>query len=240
MIKNISIVVFVVLFFNACSFKDSLLVTNKNYKYGLYSVNNQEFIIKPIFQKLYFIDSLKADNKKIEHKNYFNLHWIHNNIPKEYLVYEYNNLYGVVANNKKFIFRPIFKNISKFYNSVAVVQENELFGYINKDLNLIQKPIFKDARDFLSKVSFVQSMTNDKYACIDLNMNLLTKFIYDEVYSFSSDFARFKKDNKWGFLDKNCNEVVKAKYDFAYDFLDNKAKVVDNEKIYFLNKDDLK
>jgi hypothetical protein len=219
--KSLIISIFISIFFLACSSNDNLIITSKNEKYGVFSSKENKFIIKPIFNQLSFIDGINANNTN------------------EYLLYEYNNYFGIISLDKV-IFKPVFKKVSKFYNKLAVVQENDKFGYIDENLNLVQKPIFKDARDFLFDVSFVQSFSNNKYACIDKNMNLITDFSYDEIYSFSNGFVRFKKDNKWGFLNRKCEEVVLAKYDFVYDFIDGVAKVIDGEKIYFLKQDNLK
>ncbi len=175
--RSLIISIFISIFFLACSSKDNLIITSKNEKYGVFSSKENKFIIKPIFNQLSFIDGINTNNVN------------------EYLLYEYNNYFGIISLDKV-IFKPVFKKVSKFYNKFAVVQENEKFGYIDEKLNLVQKPIFKDARDFLFDVSFVQSFSNNKYACIDKNMNLITGFSYDEIYSFSNGFVRFKKGNK--------------------------------------------
>ncbi|RXJ98620.1 hypothetical protein CRU98_09625 [Arcobacter sp. CECT 8986] len=231
---------FAVLAFVGCTSNESLQIVNQNEKFGLYNVNTKKNQIPVMYDDLTLMKNYNSRNEQFSSKNVLNLHWIHNRDTKEYFIYEYKNLYGIISEDNKIIFEPIFSEISDFYQGVAVVKENDKYGYINKDFELIQKPLYSDARDFVDEISFVKSFINNKYACINPDMKLLSGFDYDKVFDFSEGLARVLKDNKWGFINKDCKEVIAPKFDFASDFIEGKAKVIESEKTYFIDKNNIK
>ncbi|RXJ93315.1 hypothetical protein CRV00_11720 [Malaciobacter molluscorum] len=239
-LKVIIIELFIIFLFVGCTANNSLQIVNQNNKFGLYNVDTNKTQIPTIYDDLILMKNYNSKNEQFSSKNVFNLHWVHSRDTKEYYIYEYKELYGIISEDNKLIFEPIFSEISDFYQGVAVVKENDKYGYINKKFELIQKPTYSDARDFIEKISFVKSFINNKYACINPNMKLLSDFIYDKVFDFSEGLARVLKDNKWGFINIECKEVIPAKFDFASDFIGGKAKILDGNKSYFIDKNNIK
>jgi len=236
MFKKVLITTFLtVLFFCGCSTKEEVTIVNEKGKYGALA-NNNEVIIKPIYDELSTFDDRKNKNIKTDHPHVLNLHWLHNYYGDDYAIVEYKGKHGVVNKNNEMLVKPIYDSVTKLFNGFSIIKLDGKFGYLNDKFEVVQKPIFRSVREFLGNVAFVQSNANGKWGCITKEMDLKINDEYDEIYNLHNGFARTVKDGKWGYINDTCKVVVEPRYEYAYDFSKGYAKVVVNAQVAYINK----
>ncbi len=237
MLKNILLTALLsLLFLTGCSTKEELAIINEKDKYGV-SKNDDEIIIKPIYDELSNFDDRKNKNTKMGHPHIVNLHWLHNYYGNEYTIVKYRDKYGVVTKDNEMVVKPIYDSITKLFNGFFIIKLDDKYGYMNDEFEVVQKPIFKNVREFPSGVTFVQSNTNGKWGCLTKDMELKINGVYDEIYNLYNGFARVVKSGRWGYLDDSCNVVVETEYDYVYDFSEEYAKVIKYGQIKYINSE---
>lgn len=217
-----------------CSTKENsqYKVINSASKDGLLK-DDGNVVVKPIYDR---IDKFNDENKRYTHPNFVNLHWLHNDNGNEFAIVKYNNKFGVINKESKLLIKPIYDNISSFFNGFARITENGKVGLINEKFEIVLKPIYESVEEFYNDVAYVKS-TSGLFGCIDKNMNLKIKPIFDRIYLEQNGFARILKDSKWGFIDNKCNIVAKPIYDYVNNFSNEIAKIEYNGKTGYLNTD---
>lgn len=224
-----------IVFFAGCSSKKKIEIFDEKSKYGVLEDNN-DVIIKPIYDEMSNFDARENKNSKTDHPNILNFHWLHNYYGDDYAIVEYKSKYGVVNKKNEMVVKPIYDSITKLFNGYSIIKLDDKYGYMNNNFEVVQKPIFKYAREFYGNVTFVQSNANSKWGCITKDMNLIINDEYDEVYNLYNGFARIVKDGKWGFINDKCEVLIKPTYEYAYDFSNEYAEVRNNGKVLYVDE----
>jgi len=232
MIKNlIFLSIFLVLLAGCTSVKqNSYTVVTQQLQEGVL-LDNGYVIVKPQYDRIY---NFNDENEKYKHPHMLNLHWLHDGGGNEFAVIKRNNKYGVINKDATMLLKPIYDNISSFFNGFARIEQNGKVGLVNDKFEIVLKPKYESVEEFYNDVSYIKS-TSGLVGCIDKNMKLKIKPQFDRIYLPVNNYAKVRKNKKWGFVDKDCNIVVQPIYEYVYNFSNNISKVIHNGKISYLN-----
>lgn len=190
-------------------------------------------VVKPIYKQVLRFDG--SDNF-INHPNFVNLHWIHNQSNQAYaMVKDINNKFGVINQKGELLLKPIYDSITYFFDGFMRIQIGNHYGLVDESFNIVLKPQYDMINEFTESIAIIKN--NGKYGCINKDMIIKIKPTYDKIYFQQEEFLRTTLDNKWGYLDDKCNVLVKPIFEYAYDFSNGIAKVILHNKVGYLNSD---
>ena len=130
---------------------------------------------------------------------------------------------GFINEAGKWQIKPIFDEVTGFYNGLAAVKSGKYWGYINNRGDYVIPPKFDEASPFYNKYfSLVTKAQNDSY--INRKGELLFKSSQDLVI-FYENLAAFKMGGMFGFIDKNYQWEIFPEYDQVWPFRNGVAKV---------------
>lgn len=231
MIKTLFLLGIVLLFLSGCTTKNSEYYTiiKEASKEGLLK-NSGEVVVKPTYDKI----KLSHENRKYDHPHLINLHWLHDDEGREFAMVKYNNKYGVINKESKFLLKPLYDHISSFFNGFARITLEGKVGLINEKFEVVLKPKYETIEEFYNDVAFVKS-TSGLFGCIDKKMNLRIKPIFEKIYLEYNNHSKILQNGKWGFIDGQCKIIAKPIYEYVQDFSRGFAKIKSNGKVGYLN-----
>lgn len=222
-----------VLLLTGCNQKQKqVTIVQEGNKKGL--VNESGYVVvKPIYKQVFSFDG--SDNA-INHPNFLNLHWIHNQANQAYsIVQNTNNKFGVINQEGDLLLKPIYDSISYFFDGFMRIQVGDKYGLVDEDFKIVLKPIYDEVSEFTNNIALIKN--HNKYGCINRDMEVKIKPSYDKIYFQQEEFLRTTLNDKWGYLDNQCNVVAKPIFDYAYDFSNKIAKVIIHNKVGYINSD---
>ena len=227
----ISLISFII--FSGCGSKTSNYTIVKDGEKEGVLLDNSKVSIKPIFTH---IKRFEGNEEKYYHPNYINFHWICDEKGNEFaIVQDTNKKFGIIDKNANLLLKPIYDEISSFYNGYAKIRLKDKFGLIDSKFKVVVKPIYDGIEEY--PYDTIVTKLNSKYGCISRDLKVVIKPIFDRIYLQSEGLKRVELNGKWGYIDKNCKIIVKPIYDYAYDFINGVAKVIKSKKIGYINKD---
>jgi hypothetical protein len=223
-----------------------------NYKYK-YFTSNGDTLVLPAYSSL-MLD--KIDGKKFLATKGGRYGIIDNKwnelVPFEYnyirvednglLVLTQDGKSGIMDTKLKWILKPSYKSIQKFYKGYAIVQDTAgKFGAINEKA-VVTTPIQYPSLMAIDKAWSPFAVVENKGMGMSGMVNLATgKLVIPVQYSFntynySDGFIQFRRDNKKGLLDSTGKELFFDMYDdFSPGFLDGMAWVMKDKQYGFMD-----
>jgi hypothetical protein len=149
---------------------------------------------------------------------------------------------GIMDTKLKWILKPSYKSIQKFYKGYAIVQDTAgKFGAINEKA-VVTTPIQYPSLMAIDKAWSPFAVVENKGMGMSGMVNLATgKLVIPVQYSFntynySDGFIQFRRDNKKGLLDSTGKELFFDMYDdFSPGFLDGMAWVMKDKQYGFMD-----
>jgi len=152
------------------SFPRTLILTQKDSKYGLYDRNGNE-VSKPKFDEIdpIFFGDLYCT--------------------------ELDGMYGFFNEKGKEIFQPIFSEVDPtVYEDMILVKKDGLYGTLSFDGNYILKPIFTEITRVWSDV--ILTNTKGKWGAIDLGGNEIIENKYDKLEYIKREEVYYAEINR--------------------------------------------
>lgn len=196
--------------------KDSIFINqkiiNRKKLKGLVTIN-EEVIIKPKYQEIYFIN----DN--------------------EFYVVKNDNKYGFINKLGNEVIPAIYDKVGfNIKENLIPVQKDGKWGFINRKNETIIPFEYDEANAFLNGLSFVKK--GEFYGCIDIKNRVKVKFNLEKTKYpfFTNKLALFKENGKYGFINKKGKTKISAIYDKAFPFINGLAYVEVNGKVGYIDK----
>ncbi len=172
------------------------------------------------------------------------------NFTSDTFIIEKQGRQGLISCSGKVIIDPIFREIGKITDGLALATiegfrqsifgiTNGNFGYINKFGETIIPFQFDFCRNFENGIGLVnsggkfsivsESYVNGYWAFIGSNGRLLSDFKYSKVGNNYEGIYTVVQNSKWGFVNNNGEEIIPPQYYYCTNF-ENSIALVENHK----------
>ncbi len=228
-----------------------LSLTTETKKAGLYSLDNQDFIIKPQYDSLYELENIinVANNDNllcVSNNGYYGIIDYNNNliIPieydktiykmRDYLLVSKNGKEGLITLDNEIAYDMKYDNILYCYDNCVWCCEGNIWKIVYADGSEEILPYddcqFPCENSYLIITSFEHTKyicikQNDKWGVVNYKKEVILPIIFDEIFEYKEcNLIQVEFNEKVGLYDFNGREIVPCKYmhGFIYDSEDNK------------------
>ena len=148
----------------------------------------------------------------------------------------YDNKYGFIDQQGKWVIRPSFDSVGTFYGGYADFYLNDKNGIINSKGEIIVQPVFDFIGLFNDSIALVLEGNEVNY--INTEGLKVSDGNFEDGEDFSDGLApiKFEKNGKWGYINTTGKLVIDTIYDYGTEFNNGSAEVEFGDSTFYIDR----